>query len=480
MNLAAGLDNLIAVFAPAWAASRAAHRRNLEVLQASTAGGRRHRNNGLPPAQRFFEPDHFARQAGRVNQRQRDRDDSRQLVNTNPVAQALVEAFVDHVWGEGIELRSTIPDPALAARFTEAFTAWATAEEGVDVRGRNLDQFGREFVRSGKTDGDVAVAKKADGRLQLLTADRLWYAGRAGPEDPLIIDGVAVDDYGNPLAYHVRTADLRTVRVPGDQVIFHRFDWEHPDDVRGRPLGATTYDLYEKIDGIEDATAVAARLAANLALVVTNDLNEPAGRPAETETEPGMLVELRRGQDIKPIQGAHPQQQLSPFLNSLLRRIGAAERIPLEVLCMDFTQGSYSAIHAALMIWQYRVKTVQDDLAFGPLAKLYRWWVRRQIALEKLPDVPGAEAHVWTPKPAAYLFPKEQTESDAMQVETGIKSFQEWCEERGKDWRKLVEAHAEVEAFLRQKRVRFARTAATRDPAPEPQPADKPPEAQAA
>jgi hypothetical protein len=278
------LDSLIGVFSPSWAAARTEARRAL--LRARNVYGRerRGRQNDLPPAQPWSDPDWHLRQAGRVAERQRDRSDSIQLAQVNPVAKALARTVTDFVVPDAYEFRSLSRDTEAAKRYTDGFGEWLAGK--CDVKGRTFGQSLRRFVWWGFVTGDAGWAmldRGPDaGRLQLLTGDRIWHPARSDSRDPglAIIDGVAADDLGRPVAYYVRDKDLKTVRIPAAGFAGLHFDEFHHDDVRGQPGFATTYDKIQQYDDLVDAVVTAMRLAAKVALVIKRAQPGPAAAGA--------------------------------------------------------------------------------------------------------------------------------------------------------------------------------------------------------
>jgi capsid protein len=472
------IERAIAAVSPTWALRRAEARNAAIDINAATAWGRRTDRNPNPSPQRWFLADRAMREAGRVQRRQLDRDDARQLYNTNPLARAAVNRWRLYVAGAaGAEVRSLSADTDWGRRATALFSEWAYSD-AFEVRGRNIGQIIPEFVRSGKIDGDCGLLLVGEGphagKVQLLTADRFWstVARQGLPDGAVIVDGVEADHLGVPYQYHIREIDTYTARrVPAGAVIFHRFDWLHPDDLRGNPFGSTTHDKFVAADDLMTATVTAAELAAKIALVVKT-INAPKyqigpadnGNKPLTEVENGQLLRLRAGEDVSAIQGTHPHAQVASFLIEIIRVIGAAESIPMEMLLLHFGLGSFSSTNAAFTIFSEAVAEAQRDLKDGPLDRLWRWRIDWEIAAGRLPDVPDRYAHRWSLKTPSALFPQDEAQAEAVLRDYGLRTYQDQCEARGLDWRAQLAEIAEFNGECDRLDVRLANSAATRSP----------------
>lgn len=466
------VDALASVVSPRWALRRSLARQALEY-HASTAEGRRGRTNPNPRPPRGFPSDRAMRGAGRITERQYDRDDARQLVATNPIAAAAIRRWRTYVAGVGTPgVRSTCTDKAWADRAT-ALISDRLASPGFELGGRTFGQTLREFVKAGKIDGDCALllpdAGTHAGRVQLLTADRIWSPARMATADGgVVVDGVEYGPEGEVRRYHVRNVELLadTRPVPAEAVLFHRFETLHPDDARGTPFAFATHDKFVDADTLLTSITRSANLAARIALVVTQE--NPVyptgkdGEPAEEEVDDQTIVRLRSGEDIKPIQGASPRSDVNAFLLHICRVIAAAEGMPVELLLLHFSDGSFSSVNAAFTIFAAAVQEAQDDLIAGVLEPLYRWLIRWEIAAGNLDERPDQFAHAWTLRPPSALFPEDQAKADAVLRDLGLKTFQEQCKERGLDWRRQLADLAESEEVARALKVFLAHSTATR------------------
>ena len=406
---------------------------------------------------------------------------ARELVQYSPVAESILGAMVDLVVGTGFVARSESPQ---REQYDKAFEQWS---HSVDVEGRTLWEFQRAFFAEAWTEGDAAIlllgGKRMGvaGRVQLIPADAIRGCELTEADRNAIKSdgwsheaGIVVDDVGRTRAVYINGA-----RYDGEDVIFWRSRRRHPTQVRGSPAFESTFSLLHQLDRYIEASVVAARAAAcvagvvksnNAGLMLSRMKSATGGGTSNTterwqELQPGQIFYLQPGEDFSTVNPAQPSQQFDSVIRSILRLIGTAERLPLEMLLLDFSETNFSASRAAILQFKKRVQVWQDSLIYGPFDRLYRWWVSKNVKSGTLPastDTAEMWSHTWTPPAWGYMDPQVEAQADAAAMDIGVKSFQQVAAEQGFDWRKRIEEISETLAFAGSKGVVIAGSTATR------------------
>lgn len=420
------------------------------------------------------------------HRRQRGRISARELVQCSPIAESIQGALVDLVIGTGMVGRSEAPEPT-RTEYQKAFDSWS---HHVDIDGRTLWELQRDFFAEAWLEGDAAMLLLGGrrmgvaGRVQLIASDQIARRGkRAEVDEDAIRDvgwsehnGVVIDELGRPQAFYINAGGGEQ-RYDAQDVIYWRSRRRHPSQVRGSPAFESTYSLLHQLDRYVEASVVAARAAACVAGVVKSanaglmmgrmKAATGAGGTAERwqELQPGQIFYLQPGEDFSTVNPAQPSQQFDAVIRSILRLIGVSERLPLEMMLLDFSETNFSASRAAVLQFKKRVLVWQDSLAYGPLARLWRWWASKNAKAGLIPGELATEevwAHKWTAPAWGYIDPQVEQQADAMAMDIGAKSLKDLADEQNFDWKKRLDDVSEVLAYAGGKGVVLAGSTATR------------------
>lgn len=335
---------------------------------------------------------------------------SRDLVRNDPVAQSAVSTKVANVIGQGHMVRPEIDAERLALTPEDArawekdalaiWTDWAGSRDCDVTRAQTFAELEDLVYRSRLLSGDVFPVrrfKRRPGRmlglaLQVIEADRISNPNWRSDDDHLA-GGVEFDGDGAAVAYHVANryvldrglkGGVTWQRVPaftsrGEWQVLHVHNtrWR-PDMSRYAPMLAPVIAALKQRSEYTEAELTAAVVSACFAIGMQSDggdLSEGLKVPGASSgsdtkqeirlTDPGMIVDLLPGEDIKSFAPGRPAPQFAPFIDAVAQEVGAGTDLPYELLLKKF-QASYSASKAALeMAWQFfRVDRAQHVAQF--------------------------------------------------------------------------------------------------------------------
>ena len=239
---------------------------------------------------------------------------ARWLVRNNGYAANAVDAFANHVVGDGIKPSSKIAD---AAKKEELQNFWLVWTDEADAEGLT-DFFGlqrraaREVFLAGEVFLRIRARRPEDGltvpmQLQMLPSEMLPQdMTRVLPGAGSIRQGIEFDGIGRRVAYHFlrrHPGDMtdpglagETVRVPASEVI-HILDPVEAGQLRGVSRFAAAVVKLFTLDLYDDAELERKKTAAMFAMFITSPAPETALDPAEDdlEVEPGQVVRLDPG-----------------------------------------------------------------------------------------------------------------------------------------------------------------------------------------
>lgn len=331
-------------------------------------------------------------------------------------------------------------------RTKKEFNLWASSKQCDIYRRNNFYDLQYIAYTAYLTDGDAFALfrrKAPDAsmpyslRLQLLESNRVSNPLDTGilmPMGPLsvemrntetgnrIVSGVEIDNDGAIVAYWVSN------KVPGDMVdISGVAEWQRveafgkrtgmpnilqichdirADQYRGVPYLAPVLETLKQLSRYTTAELASAIVKTFFAVFFTQsqtngdvsdilgsalgsfeeDPNAPVVDVGEYALGPGTLNALPRGVDVKALDVSSAQSTFQPFMDELVRQVGAALNIPHEVLTKSF-QSSYSASRAALLqAWdEFKARRIWFSRDF--CQPVYEAWLAEAIALGRI-DAP--------------------------------------------------------------------------------------------
>lgn len=509
MNL---LDTAIAQLAPRWALNRQRARAALAFYNG-WSGASLHR-----PALAGWRPGVTDADADLAYDLPLLRARSQDLYRNAPLAGAVINSMTTHVIGTGLSLQPAIDPAALnwtpeqadvwKLQLDRRWRLWAESRD-CDVT-RHADFYGLQELayRSMLISGDVfaLITSRAtpDGRavpaLQLIEADRVVNQDHA-PDSPRQIAGVLLDDYGAPRGYQVcrqhpgsRLAfaeapqwDEAPAYTPsGRRAMLHLYGKLRPGQTRGVPLIAPVIEPLKQLQRYTEAELQAAVVSGAFAMFIKMDPNAfqelfgDAGAdylaaakswngdyPSSSLSGPGKAVNLLPGESIDSSNPGRPNSEFDPFVQAIIRQIGARVGMPFEVLVKHFTS-SYSASRAALLDAWRVFRVFREQIAAQFCQPVYEEWLAFEIASGHI-AAPGffqsAELRArysaanWIGDGPGSIDPEKEVNAASARVALGISTLAaESILYDGIDW--------DTKHAQRAKEAALRRAAGLDDPAP--------------
>lgn len=358
------------------------------------------------------------------------RERSRDLVRNNPIATGANNIKVGNVVGTGLKLQSIIDaeylglDQEAASEFQKnaerEFKLWAESPD-CDIT-RTLNFYGLQDLafRSTLENGDTFAMlpyKERAGRayslaVQMIESDRVCNE-KSKADSKKLAGGIERDDSGAPVRYHImRTHPGALLRGAGewDKVdafgsqtgrrnILHLYRKVRIGQTRGVPDLAPVIEALKQLGDYTEAELTAAIISGLYTVFVHTEgdfgLDEiaefrnkyGASTYGELKMGPGSVIDLGPNEKIDTANPGRPNQAFDPFVQAILRQVGAALEIPFELLIMQFNS-SYSASKAAFeTAWTFfrnRRKWLADNFC----QPIYEAWMYEAVALGRL-KAPG-------------------------------------------------------------------------------------------
>lgn len=447
------LDRIIAAVSPEAGVRRAAARSALELSYRGGVSSRIDRGwstgNGGVTGQRLAD----RQQLGSM------RDRARQADKNNAVAHAILNRLVDNVVGEGFRLQARTGNADFDRRAEELFAAEC---DKLDVRGiLSWSEFQRQWYRCHERDGDVGVVlvdRGGESRLQLIGGERIKTPpGKSGTLAEWL-DGVKVDRVGKPILFAVEDAP-EMGKQKHVEISASNFDYfpriQNYDQVRGQPCFSQVFPLLDQLDGYVEAVVIAARMAAVFGLVFKGpsqpDQLRRLGQTKNANGESRRSITMENGQvkyvgdedDVMQIDAKQPMNQTPDFIASMLRMIGNAVDMPLEIVALNMKEVNFSSARIGLLQF-YRAMRAKQSAFSSHLSRVYRWWISRQVAAGNFAGVQIPDNywdHKFIPQGWSYTDPVSEAQADLLQVSMGTASVREVCHKLGRDFDEIAAAN---------------------------------------
>jgi lambda family phage portal protein len=278
------------------------------------------------------------------------------------------------------------------------------------------------------------------------------------------IDGVVLDEIGNPVLYHVlkrhpgdtyiQFSDLWSYdQVPARNVV-HLFESDRPEQKRGIPILAPSLPLYAILRRYTLAELGRAELAAMISGVIENDNAppDPSGEnPVEIEAMDkipfarGALLTLLGGQKAKAFEPAQPAFGPS-FKADVLTECGRAANTPRNVSTGSSAEYNFSSGRLDMLPYQRGLRCRRERYERILLDRVFRYWLAEaQLIPGYLPaGLPPVSEWQWEWRWDGFDFidPTKEATANQTLLATGQTTLKRVCAERGEHWVDVLKQRA--------------------------------------
>lgn len=409
------------------------------------------------------------------------REYAREADRNNALVGQIVDRALDQILGNGLQIDPQTGDPKVNETLSSLWCAWADDPTQCDYTGRfTVDEIERLALRHRFVCGDSFVLlDDQSGKIRLEEPDRVEASATGTVQidgrDVDIVHGVEIDSAtGRVLAYHfLRTLPINRrgfislavgspelIRIPAEQVV-HIFEPKRATQHRGITAFHAIFDRISLLSDIEEAEAVKLAVAACVSAWVVNNNGAFTLGSSTTETAtdgttsldfqeftPGMIVKLQPGETIQTFSPTVTTQDTTDQKRQLIREVGLALGLPLELTLLDHSDSSFSANRATLETYKRTARRQQRWIARTLRSRVYAWKVRQWVDAGLVPNLPTITQHCVHFPEWQYLDPQKEATADATRLDNHFASRRQIAAERGRDVDDLVSEIAEDNAEL--------------------------------
>jgi hypothetical protein len=287
----------------------------------------------------------------------------------------------------------------------------------------------------------------------------------ANPPDKAdqIIDGVSLDRFARPLAYHVVEGDTfsqRTSRRIQADLMLHVYEPERPDQVRGYPAVAVALNNLLDRDELLRFEMQAAKIGSSIGLVVQNaqggvgaegffgDLSKSTGESLTRETVfgGGMIPRLKATERIESFMMNRPNEKLDAHLEQYIRAAALGLGLPYEFIWDTSAVGGVAQrfiIQKAARAFSAR----QDVLISSFLGKLWNYAIANAMRRRELPQNPNWRSVHWQTPRSITVDVGREAAARRDDVKAGLMTLADFFGEQGLDWKTAMQEIAAERQF---------------------------------
>lgn len=398
---------------------------------------------------------------------------SRDLNRNDPIAAGATETLGVNIVGQGLKPQSKIrgeilgiTDDRAAELQKAAENAWERWCKTADASNRlNFDEIQFLAMRKIVEDGEIFAIpgwanepwRQYNRVIELAESDRCC-STQIGFEQ-----GIMLGDRGQPVSYSFSVSDsnfkqdyreISAYDRSGRPKVLHVFPSKRVGQLRGIPVFAPAMSFFKHLSDYLEAEVVTARVAACLAIFITQQDPYQGMNAYQTDTdsterriqglEPGMVEYLGIGESINVVDPKRPGDSFAPFLEGVLRIVGVSLGLPYELILKDFSKTNYSSARASLLegrrhflgwrswfaqkfcqpIWELVLEEayLRDDLQAPEFHRFKAEYCRAQ----------------WIGGAWGWVDPVKEVQSSKNAIDYGLSTLAEECAGQGRDWEEVL------------------------------------------
>lgn len=424
------------------------------------------------------------------------------LERNNGIAAGAIRTQIDNIVGTGLRLASKPDYRALGqtkewaaewARTTEA--KWRTFADSTDFDAARQLSFGgmtvlqmRAAFLSGEGLGLAMWLPDRPGAKWATAIQAIDPARLGSPAGSLISttmrDGIELNEYGEPIAYHIRkshpgdvigfgsdfTYERVEARTPfGRRRVIHLYEKLRAGQTRGKAILASVMGAFKMLDRYQrselQATVANALIAAFIETPMGGgDIAELFGTPEkymnernaagfDVKLEGASVIPLFPGDKMSAFNPGRPNTAYSAFVEAVLRYISAGLNMPYELLMKDFSKTNYSSARAALLeAWRYFMSK-REWISTHWADPVFELWMEEAVSKGEIeaPDFYDNRAAYcrcqWIGPGRGLLDPLKEAQASDLRMKMGASTLEKECAEQGEDWEEVLQQRARERAL---------------------------------
>ena len=280
------------------------------------------------------------------------------------------------------------------------------------------------------------------------------------------IDGIRLDDWGNPVEYTVRTfhpggnqPSFEDKKYKASRVL-HWFRRLTPEQHRGVSELAPSLILFNYLRRYTSSVVRAAEIAADMALVLkSNDLNAngyaddeiPLENPVlEMPFSRGMAVTLPDGFDASQLKSEQPTTGFDTLIDEILGSIGASLGLPRLVMRKSATGFTYASARVDLSEMERFVSIERDEMNSNIVDAIFYAFLKEWELVNRQAAPEGSIQWYYAESIGNKIDPQKEANAQAQRLENKTTTLSAEYAKQGLDWESELRQQAVEKAYIKQ------------------------------
>ena len=404
-----------------------------------------------------------ARSADAANSRQvreRLRQRARYEVANNSYARGIVLTLANYTVGTGPRLQVLEESDKKASEVEASFEAWSEEVRlGEKLRTMRMAraQDGEAFARIRDND---TLRHPVQVDLQLIEADQVATPGVALDQE---VDGIVLDDYGQPKTYHVlkhhpggsknfAALSKRDKHDIDARSMIHWFRSDRPGQHRGVPDITPALPLFAQLRRYTLAVIEAAETAADLAGIIESNAPPPDGTDGQVEPldlveiERGMLMTMPEGRKVNQMRAEQPATTYREFKREILTEIARCLNMPYNIAAADSSDYNYASGRLDHQTYFKSIRVDQTSMGRCILDRILWHWFAEWDGQET-PEVPK---HKWFWDGQEHVDPSKEAKAQEKRLANDTTTLADEYAKQGQDWETKLRQRAREKKLQRE------------------------------
>lgn len=373
----------------------------------------------------------------------------RDLMRNNAITRGICHRLRDMVVGKGITPHAITSDPAWNRIAESYWHAWADRPEPSGLL--TLSDILRLAVVGVMVEGGAVILKHSDGTIEPIEIERL----RTHPKDPLGSQPYKLDASGRLTHWCIWDRDQTGAFSSNSRASWVRavnvltlMPRERPDQIMPMPQLAACVNQIRDLSELNSYTLRQAKTQSLPAVVLKKGPSGQGIRPGQRFADKDRpwddfldalkVTGFETDGDVHTLSPATPASTYKDFVALNLKLISMAVSIPLDVLMLWFSDGTYASNKTTLTQAHEAIEQRQQALIRAFLRPLWTWKITQAVANRELPvppldanGIPQFDRVDFRPPAYEWMDPADQLQSTMQAIQAGVSTLSEECEKRG-------------------------------------------------
>lgn len=291
-------------------------------------------------------------------------------------------------------------------------------------------------------------------QLQIIPSSQVPFFNKKLENKNQVINGIEFKGL-EVVAYYVKVSQGKTIRIPKSSML-HLLKREDANQVRGVSCLKSSIEVEAQLETYKEAditrkiknaqfvgvieTPAPENMDANLE---SDDDENEESKPKRLKIENKDILTLPIGTRMELFNSSDSGDSYVEHINSEKKDICCAVGVPYHLVNDDFKNMNDRASREITNLYKRKLGQIKSLYIKTILQPLYQKFIQAY----GLADIESRFDAKFYFEPYAYAHPVQDLKAKSLELELGIKSKIDLCEERGVDWQQIIQENKQYEIY---------------------------------